>query len=90
VAKGLDGDIDIYKASHHGSKNSNTSEIINAALPQIAVVSCGEGNSYGHPHAEAVENFKNVGSKMLVTKDTGAISFTIKDGKYKIKTYLDK
>jgi competence protein ComEC len=89
VAGYLDGDIDIYKAAHHGSKYSNKSGIINAANPSLAVISCGEGNSYGHPHLEAVENFKNVGSNVIVTKDTGAISIKIKNGDYKVETYLN-
>jgi competence protein ComEC len=89
VARSLHGDIDIYKAAHHGSKNSNTSGIISAASPQLTVISCGENNRYGHPHAEAVENFQNAGSDIIVTKDTGAIMITIKNGEYRVKTYLD-
>jgi competence protein ComEC len=90
VSRYLNGDIDIYKAAHHGSKNSNTSEIINAAAPSLTVISCGEGNSYGHPHAQAIENFKNAGSKIIVTKDTGAISIKVKNGNYKIEKYLNE
>jgi competence protein ComEC len=88
VANYLDGGIDIYKVAHHGSKYSNKSEIIKAANPSLAVISCGEGNSYGHPHPEAVENLKNAGSDIIVTKDTGAISIKIKNGDYKIETFL--
>jgi competence protein ComEC len=86
----LKGNINIYKASHHGSKYSNTSGIINAASPQLAVISCAEGNSYGHPHSEAVDNFKNAGCDILVTKDTGAIMIEIKNGRYSVETYLKK
>jgi competence protein ComEC len=90
VADKLLGDIDIYKASHHGSKNSNKSEIINAATPQLTVISCAEGNSYGHPHKEAVDNFRDAGSDIIVTKDTGAIMITIDGGDYNVKTYIEK
>ena len=72
--------IDLYKAAHHGSRSSNTEELINEAKPHFAIISCGENNSYGHPHAEALENFQNVGSRILMTKDTGAIMIQIKDG----------
>jgi competence protein ComEC len=89
VAQALYGDIDIYKAAHHGSKNSNISEIINAASPRLAVISCGEGNSYGHPHMEAVENFKDAGSKILVTKDVGNVMVSVRNGGFRVKTYLD-
>jgi competence protein ComEC len=88
VSTKLGGGVDIYKASHHGSKYSNTIGIINAALPNITVISCGEGNSYGHPHSEAVDNFKSVGSDILVTKDTGAIMFKINQEKFSVETYI--
>jgi competence protein ComEC len=89
VADYLNGDIDIYKAAHHGSKNSNKTAIINAAMPRLTVISCGEGNRYGHPHSEAVDNFKNVGSDVIATKDTGAISIKIKNNDFEVDTYLN-
>ena len=79
--------IDLYKAAHHGSRSSNTEELINEAKPHFAIISCGEDNSYGHPHAEALKNFQNVGSRILMTKDTGAIMIKIKDGEYTIDTW---
>lgn len=82
-----DTGIDLYKAAHHGSRYSNTEELIAEAMPRIAVISCGEDNSYGHPHAEAIQNFRNAGSEILMTKDTGAILIQIKDGEYTIDTW---
>lgn len=83
-----DTGIDLYKAAHHGSRYSNTEELITEANPRIAVISCGEDNSYGHPHTEAVENFRDVGSRILMTKDTGAIRIKIKNGEYIIDTWI--
>ncbi|MBO5030991.1 MAG: DNA internalization-related competence protein ComEC/Rec2 [Lachnospiraceae bacterium] len=79
--------IDIYKAAHHGSKYSNTLELIEQASPKLAVISCGADNSYGHPHMEAVENFERVGSEILITKDTGAIMIKVKGGECEAETY---
>lgn len=79
--------IDIYKAAHHGSRYSNTVELVSTAAPKLAVISCGEGNRYGHPHAEAVENFADAGSDILTTKDTGAVMITIKNQGYSYETY---
>ena len=88
LAKSMeDAGIDLYKAAHHGSRSSNTEELINEAKPHFAIISCGEDNSYGHPHAEALKNFQNVGSRILMTKDTGAIMIKIKDGEYTIDTW---
>lgn len=81
--------IDIYKASHHGSRYSNTMELITQAAPKLAIISCGSDNSYGHPHTEAIENFEYVGSDILVTKDTGAIMIKIKEGGYQVETYKE-
>ncbi len=63
----------LYKVAHHGSRNSNTLELLEQIHPQLAIISCEEGNSYGHPHAETLERLDKVGSKVMVTKDCGAI-----------------
>ena len=47
-------DCDLIKIAHHGSTTSNTYEFINAVSPEIAIISCGKDNSYGHPHKEVV------------------------------------
>lgn len=89
VARQLEfSNIDIYKASHHGSKYSNTEALITTAKPKFAIISCGENNRYGHPHTEALENFYRVGSQVLITKDTGAIMLHIKDGECTIIPYI--
>lgn len=82
--------IDIYKAAHHGSRYSNLKELISLTNPQLAVISCAEDNSYGHPHAETIEKFEEIGSDIRMTKDTGAIFIRIKDGKYKVENYIDR
>jgi competence protein ComEC len=39
----------IYKAAHHGSDTSSTPAILAKIKPEVAVISVGEGNSFGHP-----------------------------------------
>ena len=80
--------IDIYKAAHHGSRYSNTEELISLASPGLAVISCGEDNRYGHPHVETIERLENTGSEIRITKDTGAIMIKIKNGKYQVENYI--
>ena len=43
------GDVDVYKANHHGSSHSSSATFINQLDPEVSVVSEGDGNSYGHP-----------------------------------------
>ena len=51
----------VLKIAHHGSRNGTTISLLQRVKPQIAVVSYGENNSYGHPHKEVLkllEEFK--------------------------------
>ncbi len=84
------GSCQLYKASHHGSRYSNTQALLQAAMPDIAVISCGEGNSYGHPHDEVIEALDDIGCRVFVTKDTGAVMVRVKDGRVGVKTVLGK
>ncbi len=47
-------DCDLLKVGHHGSENSSTDAFLDAVTPELAVISCGEGNKYGHPTQEAL------------------------------------
>ena len=55
-----DVDIDIYKASHHGSKYANSKTFLNATTPEVVIISCGQNNSYKHPHEEFLERVQNI------------------------------
>ena len=65
-------DYDILKVAHHGSKNSTSEAFLEVVRPKIALVSVGK-NNYGHPHKETMERLKKVGSKVLITREEGAI-----------------
>lgn len=71
---------DIFSAGHHGSSTSNSKELLQAARPTYVVISCGEGNSYGHPHQEALDSFESVGAIVYRTDELGSVVF-ITDGK---------
>ena len=66
---------DVFKAAHHGSNTSNTQDFVQAIWPKYVVVSCGEGNSYGHPHAEPMQRFKAIGAQVLRTDERGSVVF---------------
>lgn len=76
LANGLDIDCDVYKAGHHGSKTASTKDLLEAASPTYIVVSCAEGNSYGHPHAEPMNNFRSMGMKLFRTDEQGSVIAT--------------
>ena len=48
------GDVDVYKLNHHGSNTSTNTNLVSRLAPEVAVVSCGQGNSFGHPTTTVV------------------------------------
>jgi competence protein ComEC len=73
-------DCDILKVAHHGASSSTGDAFLQAATPSYAVISCGAGNFYGHPHGEVLERLKSIGAKILRTDLDGEIVFQT-DGK---------
>lgn len=65
--------VDVYKAAHHGSNTSNSMELLQEIEPECAVISCGAGNSYGHPHRETLERLKEAGCEVFRTDQIGEI-----------------
>lgn len=58
--RGLVPDIDLLKVGHHGSESSSTPAFLAAARPEIALISCGVDNDYGHPHAITLEHLAEI------------------------------
>lgn len=65
---------DFLKVPHHGSKTSSTSPFLAAVRPQIAVISVGAGNAYGHPAASIVERYAADNVNLLRTDRDGAVT----------------
>lgn len=70
---GEDISADVYKASHHGSKTGSSDDFLDKVNPTYAVISCGEGNKYGHPSAQTLNNFRSRGIKTFRTDNQGTI-----------------
>lgn len=73
LTNGIDISADVYKVAHHGSRSASTQEFLNAVHPKYAVISCGEGNSYGHPHAEVLNRLRSIGVEVFRTDEQGSI-----------------
>ena len=63
--------IEYLKVPHHGSKNGLTKELLEALDPQVAVISSGKNNSYGHPHQEILKLLHDQGVKIVRTDESG-------------------
>ena len=64
------------KSAHHGSRYSNSDAFLELAKEGQAVISCGENNSYGHPHKETLERMEAKGITKYITWQTGAVIVT--------------
>lgn len=70
---GADVSADVLKAGHHGSSSSTGERFLSAVSPEIAVIQCGNGNSYGHPHAQVTELLDEYGAKTYRTDESGTV-----------------
>lgn len=55
----LDMGADVLKVAHHGSRTSTTEELLERIDPEIAVISLGKDNEYGHPHKSTLKYLNN-------------------------------
>ncbi len=76
-------DIDILKLGHHGSKSSSSLLWLEKLSPEVAVISAGKDNRYGHPNKEVIERLNNLGILYLGTYDSGNIIFETDGDKIK-------
>jgi competence protein ComEC len=68
---------DLLKAGHHGSKTSNSPDFVRAIGPSEAIISCGAGNSFGHPSPQTLETFRQAGVTVKRTDLDGTIERSI-------------
>jgi competence protein ComEC len=71
----LVGPVDIYKLSHHGSKYQDEG-LMKALSAQIALISVGAKNPYGHPAKESIDSLTRLGTQVFRTDTDGAIAVT--------------
>jgi len=60
---------------HHGSKTSSTPAFLAAVQPRVALFQAGYRNRFGHPAAEVLERYRELGVRTLASPDCGAWSF---------------
>lgn len=70
---GCDLEATVLKVGHHGSSTSTSYTFLRQVMPEYAVISCGEGNSYGHPHQEVTSRLYDAGATVYRTDQQGTI-----------------
>ncbi len=74
----------VLKVGHHGSKTSSGEAFVKAIEPEVAIISCGYQNKYGHPHTQVLEVLEKVESEICRTDLQGAIKIKRKKGTWEI------
>lgn len=70
---GTDLRAEVLKIGHHGSSTSTGYRFLYEVMPRYAVISCGAGNSYGHPHEETLSRLNNEGAALYRTDELGTV-----------------
>jgi beta-lactamase superfamily II metal-dependent hydrolase len=73
VNSGLLSDVDYLKIGHHGSKYASSQVFLEVIKPEIAVVSVGKSNRYGHPSSESLGRLEEAGAVIRRTDLDGDI-----------------
>jgi competence protein ComEC len=71
------GPVDILKVAHHGSDDAALAALLGRTRPELAVISVGEDNSYGHPTAATLATLAAHGVRMLRTDRDGSIAIDV-------------
>lgn len=76
----------VYHVAHHGSRSSNSSALLAAVSPEVAIYSASAGNQYGHPHPEAMQRLAAVGADVYGTAVHGMVTITTDGSTYTVDT----
>jgi len=79
--------IRILKVAHHGSRTSSSPTLLESWRPQIAVISCGRGNRFGHPTAEVLQRLEAIGATVLRTDLDGQITIETDGRSLRTRTF---
>ncbi len=88
MTKELNLQTKVLKVSHHGSKYASSGDFLNRVKPEIAIVSCGAWNRYGHPNQAVLDRLRAANVKLYRTDLQGEITITTrgKDNEVTVKT----
>ena len=86
MATGLITPVEVLKVPHHGSKTGMLPEWLRLVDPQMAIISVGKNNRYGHPTKEALELLAKFTDKVYRTDQIGTVEIIFDGKKWWVKT----
>lgn len=85
IDRGVLSKVDVLKVAHHGSKYGSTDAFLTKIEPEVAIVSVGAKNSYGHPNGDTLLRLDRVGAKVFRTDKQGDIEIVVDGEDYVVK-----
>lgn len=82
----IPGEVEILKVGHHGSETATSDNLLDTINPEMALISCGEDNKYGHPTQEVLDKLSKRGIDTFRTDLLGDITITTNGKQYTIET----
>lgn len=86
LERGTELSADVLKAGHHGSRTATSAIFLKQVAPTFAVLTCGDGNSYGHPHKETLQRLSRAKVQVYRSDIHGHIVFTTDGKELTVKT----
>lgn len=80
--------VRVLKVAHHGSRTSTSHDLLDAWQPQVALVSAGRGNTFGHPTAEVIGRLESVGAAIYRTDRHGQITLDTDGRSVRVRTFV--
>ncbi len=85
IAENLD--VDVLKVDHHGSKTSSSEEFLARITPEVAIISVGKNNTYGHPNEDVIDRLKERNIVTYLTQDVGTVLISTDGSVFTIVTH---
>jgi competence protein ComEC len=79
--------VRILKVAHHGSRTSSSDALLEQWRPQIAIVSAGRGNTFGHPTVEVIRRLAAIGATVYRTDRDGQITLETDGISVRLRTF---
>ena len=79
---------DVLKVGHHGASTSSGEAFVQAVYPEIAILSVGKWNPFGHPSEEVMDRLARIGARIYRTDHEGAVTLRIAPECIKVQTMI--
>jgi len=85
IDSGTNLSAEVLKVGHHGSQSSTSEEFLNQVKPNLAVISVGKDNDFGHPSLRTVKRLERAGAEIYRTDEKGTVRIESDGEKIRVK-----